>query len=171
MKLDDFVQPVADTLRTQFITATAAGRAMIKQGSGVILSLTATPGGVGYPRVGGFGVACAALENFMRSLAVELGAYGVRAVNIRPAGSPDSRPFAEGMKQDPETLTHVIDQIKSDTMLKDMPMVHDIANIAVFLASDMASKITGITLDATVGTTEGLNYRTTGVYQNIKGSH
>ncbi len=46
-------------------------------------------------------------------------------------------------------------------MLKDLPLVADIANIAVFLASDMAAKITGVTIDATVGTTGGLNYRTT----------
>jgi hypothetical protein len=37
----------------------------------------------------------------------------------------------------------------------------DITNIALFLASDMASKITGVTIDATVGTTKGINYRTT----------
>jgi 3-oxoacyl-[acyl-carrier protein] reductase len=37
--------------------------------------------------------------------------------------------------------------------------MEDITNAAVFLVSDMAAKITGITLDITVGTTEGLNYR------------
>jgi len=64
MSLNEFVDPVEMTMRTQFITATAAGRAMIKKGSGVILTLTATPGGIGYPMVGGFGPACAALEIF-----------------------------------------------------------------------------------------------------------
>jgi enoyl-[acyl-carrier-protein] reductase (NADH) len=34
----------------------------------------------------------------------------------------------------------------------------DIANAAVFLASDLASKITGVTLDVTAGTTSALNY-------------
>ena len=161
MTSHDVVDPVEKTMLTQFITLTAAGRAMIKQGSGVLLSLTATPAGVGYPNVGGFGPACAALENFSRSLAIELGTYGVRVVNIRSGGSPDSRPFAEAMKTDPELHTAVINKMKSDTMLKELPMMKDIANIAVFLASDMAAKITGITIDATVGTTCGLNYRTT----------
>ena len=161
MTSHDVVDPVEKTMLTQFITLTAAGRAMIKQESGVLLSLTATPAGVGYPNVGGFGPACAALENFSRSLAIELGTYGVRVVNIRSGGSPDSRPFAEAMKTDPELHTAVINKMKSDTMLKELPMMKDIANIAVFLASDMAAKITGITIDATVGTTCGLNYRTT----------
>lgn len=64
------------------------------------------------------------------------------------------------MKQDPEAMQPVLDKMKSDTMLKDLPLMNDIANIAIFLASDWASKITGVTVDATAGTTAGINYRT-----------
>ena len=49
--------------------------------------------------------------------------------------------------------------MKEDTMLKDLPLMNDIANAAVFLASAMASKITGVTIDVTAGTTASLNYR------------
>lgn len=160
MSVEEFVQPIEQTMRTQFITATAAVNVMKQKNSGVILLLTATPGGVGYPNVGGFGPACAALENFMNHLAVEFGVYGIRAVNIRSGGSPDSKPFREFFEKDPESYNVVIDRMKADTMLKELPSRNDIANIAVFLASDMASKITGVTIDATVGTTAGLNYRT-----------
>ena len=160
MSPHDFVSPVEKTMQTHFITFTAAGRAMMKTGSGVILSLTATPGGVGYPMVGGFGPACAALENFSRNLAVELGVHGVRVVNIRSASSPDSRPFKEAMAAQPEIFKSEISRMEADTMIKELPLIADIANIAVFLASDMAAKITGVTIDATVGTTAGLNYRT-----------
>ena len=52
-------------------------------------------------------------------------------------------------------------RIKNDTMLKEMPSMKDIANAAVFLASDLASKITGVTLDVTAGTTSALNYKIT----------
>ena len=38
-------------------------------------------------------------------------------------------------------------------------MMKDIANAAVFLASDLAGKITGVTLDVTAGTTSALNYK------------
>ncbi len=56
---DDFIRPVRRAMQTQFITATAAGRIMSEQRSGVILSLTATPGGIGYPNVGEFsGLLC-----------------------------------------------------------------------------------------------------------------
>jgi enoyl-[acyl-carrier-protein] reductase (NADH) len=49
--------------------------------------------------------------------------------------------------------------MKADTMLKSMPMMEDVGNTAVFLASSMASKITGVTIDLTCGTTSALNYR------------
>lgn len=86
-------------METQFITATAAARVMVKQRSGVILSLTATPGGIGYANVGGFGPACCAIEGLSRDLGAELGLYGVRVVNIRSAGSPDSRVFKEALER------------------------------------------------------------------------
>jgi 3-oxoacyl-[acyl-carrier protein] reductase len=113
MKLDDFMRPITIAMETQFLTSTASGRIMKKQESGVILSLTATPGGIGYPKVGGFGPACCAIEGFSRE----------------------------------------------DTMLKKLPMMADIANVATFLASELAGKITGVTIDVTCGTTTGLNYK------------
>jgi NAD(P)-dependent dehydrogenase (short-subunit alcohol dehydrogenase family) len=161
MSLDDFVRPVTIAMNTQFITSTAAGRVMTKQGSGVILSLTATPGGIGYANVGGFGPACCAIESFARDLASELGPYGIRVVNIRSGGSPDSRVFKEAMAQGGERAKEFIKKMEEDTMLKKLPMMEDIANTAVFLASDLAGKITGCTVDVTCGTTNALNYKVT----------
>ena len=159
MTLDDFVRPVRIAMDSHFITSTAAGRIMKEQRSGVILSLTATPGGIGYPNVGGFGPACCAIEGFSRNLASELGPFGVRVVNIRSGGSPDSRVFKEAIEQGGEKVTQFIDKLKDDTMLKDLPAIADVANVAVFLASGLASKITGVTVDVTCGTTAALNYK------------
>jgi 3-oxoacyl-[acyl-carrier protein] reductase len=161
MALADFVRPVTIAMETQFITATAAGRIMVKQRSGVILSLTATPGGIAYANVGGFGPACCAIEGFSRDLGSELGPYGVRVVNIRSAGSPDSRVFKEAIEQGGERAAAFIRKMTDDTMLKELPSTEDIANTAVFLASDKASKITGVTVDVTCGTTSALNYKIT----------
>jgi len=47
MTLPEFVQTITEIMTTQFLTCTAAGQLMVRQGSGVILSLTATPGGIG----------------------------------------------------------------------------------------------------------------------------
>ena len=132
---------------------------MMKQGSGVILSLTATPGGIGYPYTGGFAPTCCAIECFSKNLASELGPYGVRVVNIRSGGSPDSRIFREAIDNHPEELKTVLQKMKEDTMLKSLPLMADIASVAVFLASDMAGMITGVTIDVTCGTTAALNYK------------
>ena len=161
MTVEDFVRPIRIAMETQFITSTAAARVMEKQRSGVILSLTATPGGMGYANVGGFGPACAAIEGLSRDLACELGPYGVRVVNIRSAGSPDSRVFREAVEQGGEKVADFIRKITDDTMLKELPSTEDIANVAVFLASDKASKVTGVTIDVTSGTTSALNYKVT----------
>ena len=159
LPLDDFTRPVRRVMESQFITGTAAGRVMIKQGSGVILSLTATPGGIGYPHAGGFGPACHVIENFSLGLASELGPYGVRVVNIRSAGSPDSQVFKDAIAYGGDKAKEFIKKIEDDTMLKRMPLMEDIANTAVFLASNMAAGITGVTVDVTCGTTTALNYK------------
>ena len=159
MKMEQFTRPVNIAMQTQFITCTAAGRVMIKQKSGVILSLTATPGGIGYPLVGGFGPACCAIENFSKNLASELGPHGIRVVNIRSAGSPDSRVFKEAIDSGGEEIADILKKMEEDTMLKKLPLMEDIANTAVFLCSSMAGKITGVTVDVTCGTTSALNYK------------
>ncbi len=159
IKVEDFISPVTAMTKSQFLTATAAGRIMMKQKSGVILSLTATPGGIGYPHTGGFAPACCAIESFSRNLASELGPCGVRVVNIRSGGSPDSRVFKEAIDNNPEITKTILRQMEGDTMLKKLPLMSDIANLAVFLCSDLAAMITGVTVDITCGTTAGLNYR------------
>ncbi|WP_200837128.1 hypothetical protein [Dyadobacter sp. 3J3] len=46
-------------------------------------------------------------------------------------------------------------------MLKTLPSMLDIANVALFLSSDLAGKITGVTIDVTADTSSALNYRLT----------
>lgn len=159
MSVEEFVKPVELAMKSQFITSSAACKIMMKQKSGVILTLTATPGGIGYPLTGGFSVACSAMECFSKNLASEVGVYGIRAVNIRSGGSPDSKIFKDALASAPEVMKRVLGTMKSDTMLKELPAMADIANLAVFLASPMAGKITGVTVDVTAGTTAALNYR------------
>jgi len=163
IEMHEFVNPVTSTLQTQFLTATAAARVMMKQGSGVILSLTATPGGIGYPTAGGFGPACSVIEKISLGLASELGIYGIRVVNIRSGGSPDSKPFVDALAHGGRKAVDFIKKIEDDTMLKKMPLMNDVANVAVFLASELAAGITGVTIDVTCGTTTALNYKAPGI--------
>src|SRR5271165_2252803 len=159
LSVEDFVRPVSIAMQSHFLTATAAGKIMMKQRSGVILSLTATPGGIGYPFTAGFAPACSAIESFSRNLAMELGTYGVRVLNIRSGGSPDSQIFKQAIERNPKEMEVILRGMENDTMLKQLPLMEEIANTAVFLASDSAKSITGVTIDVTGGTTAGLNYR------------
>ncbi|HEY4336142.1 MAG TPA: SDR family oxidoreductase [Puia sp.] len=159
LTMEEVVDPITRTMQTRFLTAIAAAKIMMRQRSGVILSLTATPGGIGYPLTAGFAPACSAVESFSRNLAAETGIYGIRVVNIRSGGSPDSRVFKDALDSNPEVMHKVLGEMKADTMLKKLPLMADIANTAAFLASDLAGSITGVTVDVTGGTTAGLNYR------------
>lgn len=159
MRVEDFVRPVRIAMETQFITCTAAAKVMIQQRSGVILLLTATPGGIGYPNTGGFGVACCAMEGLCRNMASEVGTYGVRVVTIRSGGSQDSKVFKEAIEQGGDGMKQLLKVMEGDAMLKKMPLMQDIANVAVFLSSNMSAMITGVTVDVTGGATNALNYK------------
>jgi NAD(P)-dependent dehydrogenase (short-subunit alcohol dehydrogenase family) len=76
--------------RAHFITAKAVAWHMAKRKSGVILTLS-TPGGY-LPGVGylGVGVACAAIEGFLRLLACELAPSGIRVNCLRPHALPEA---------------------------------------------------------------------------------
>jgi 3-oxoacyl-[acyl-carrier protein] reductase len=153
MKLADYIRPIQRGMSANFITATAAARHMLKNRSGVILSFNATPAAKAYPLTGGFGPACSALEGFTRNLASELGPEGVRVVGIRSAGSPDSQVFIDYLQKEKALAKAAIENIIGDTMLKKLPLMEEIANVALFLVSDKASAMTGTTVNVTSGTT------------------
>ena len=66
-------------------------------------------------------------------------------------------PFQEALKADEKGTAEFLKTLVEDTMLKSLPLKDDIANVAVFAASPLAGKITGVTIDVTCGTTAGLN--------------
>jgi 3-oxoacyl-[acyl-carrier protein] reductase len=160
MKLEDYERPIALATTTQFITSTATARRMTERGRGVIILITASPARMGYPNTGGFGVACAALEGFTRSLASEVGRRAVRVVCLRSAGSPDAPAFNTEVLtnekiDEPERLEaqQIIESMTAKTMLGRLPLTADVANVAAFVASDLASPMTGTVVNLTCGTT------------------
>src|SRR5689334_5152006 len=126
MNKDQFTSPIVNAMNTQFITATAAIRHMMTKGSGVILAITANAARKPYANLGGFGVACAAIEGLFRQLALEAGEYGVRAVCLRSAGSPDSpgvdEVFTLHAEQANITREKFDNNFVNQTMLKRLPM-------------------------------------------------
>src|SRR5262249_39023910 len=90
LSLESFSLPITTYMRAHFVTAKAAARRMVEQGSGVILMHTPEPARLGTPLVGGMGPTWAAIEGFCRSLSAECGPRGVRAVCLRTTGIPET---------------------------------------------------------------------------------
>ncbi|WP_018614764.1 SDR family NAD(P)-dependent oxidoreductase [Segetibacter koreensis] len=155
MKIDEFLALVEIAMKTQFITATAAAKMMMVGGSGVILMLSANAGKKPYENVGGFGIACAAIEALSRQLAVELGKHGIRVVCLRSAGSPDaagvSQVFDEHARLKNQSRQEFESHFAEQTMLKHLPNLNEVANVAVIMASAKAAPITAAVVNVTCG--------------------
>ena len=158
MSSEDLLRAVNNGLASNFITARAAARHMIKQGSGVILHLNSGSAKGTMPLMGSTGPADATTETFMRYLAAEVGPSGVRVVGIHTAGVADTltrekiAKVGGGDGIDPAVVEQMI---ASMAMLRRAPKVAQVADTAVFLASDRASGITGTIVNVTCGLLPG----------------
>jgi NAD(P)-dependent dehydrogenase (short-subunit alcohol dehydrogenase family) len=155
MSLEDFARPITIATTTQFLTARAVARRMIRQGSGVIMSITAGPARRALPNVGGFDTACAAIEGLWRTFAAELGSYGIRLVVIGSAGSPDTPDVQETLelhaRATGKSLEEVLADSGSGTLLGRLPRVAEVADVATLMASDRAGAMTGVIANVTCG--------------------
>jgi NAD(P)-dependent dehydrogenase (short-subunit alcohol dehydrogenase family) len=154
MSADDLLRAVDNGLRSNFLTARAAARQMIKQGSGVILHLNSASGPAANPGMGSTGPADAATEAFMRYLAAEVGPNGVRVCGIWTAGVADTL-TQEKLAQvgGPNTPNPVMIEkmIAGMSALRRAPRLVDVAEVAAFLASDRAAGMTGAMTNVTSG--------------------
>lgn len=143
LSVADFERPVLTALRATFITARAAARHMIGQGSGVILMF----GGYGdpVPNVGGLQVAFGAVEALRRGLARELGRHGIRVLTLQTGGIPETLPEDFAPRQ------AISDAIVGQTMLGRAATLADVGHVAAFAASDYARSMTATALNLTCG--------------------
>jgi len=154
MKTDDLLRAVVTGLQSNFVTARAAARRMIGQGSGVILHLNSASGAGAMPGMGSTGPADAATEAFMRYLAAEVGPHGVRVCGIWTAGVVETlsreKLVEVGGDTVPEPQT-VEEMIAGMAALRRAPRIADVAGVAAFLASDRAAGMTGTIANVTSG--------------------
>ena len=145
MSVEDYLRPVETAVRTTFLTSTAAGRHMIRQGSGVILAF----GGSGDPLrdyyLGGLQVAFEAIESMRRQLSSELGRHGVRFVTLRTGGIPETIPVGMDGRE------AIVADIAKLTMLGRTATLEDVGNVAAFVASDRARTMTAATANISCG--------------------
>ena len=140
LELEDWDRVLEVNLRGAFCCLQAAGRAMRDSGrGGSIVNISSIHEDVAFPGFAPYVASKGALRMLMRNAAVELAEYGIRVNNIAP-GAIETPINAETLK-DPKK----VETLKRIIPLARMGKPEEVAEIAVFLASDRSSYVTGST--------------------------
>ena len=139
MPLEDWELTFRVNVRGMFLCSQAVARQLIRQGGGgCIISISSAAGKKADREHGAYSSSKAAMICLTRVLALELGEYGIRANAIVP-GATDT----EMLRTASAKVPGMVDALIAKTVLRKLATPRDQANAAVFLASDLASHITG----------------------------
>ena len=137
--LEDWEMIFKVNVQGTFLCSQAVARQMIRQGSGgCIINMSSASGKKADREESAYCASKSAIIGFTRVLALELGPYGIRANAILP-GATDT----EMLRDLIDKVPGVREELLAKTPLGKMATPRDQANAAVFLASDLASHVTG----------------------------
>lgn len=147
---EDFMQVINVDLVSPWMIMQAAGQHMLERGGGAIINITSVHEEIVLPGAASYDAAKAGLRSLTRTLAFELAAKGIRVNNIAP-----------GMIATPMTAATLDDLQRAETARRRIPMgrpgrPEEVAAVAVFLASDDASYVTGSSYFVDGGLTQNL---------------
>ena len=129
------------------LTARLAARRMVPNKSGVIMTVTGLPGRIGTTLNGGYGSAQAAKDALTRDLSAELAPRGIRVVGLRPHGMPETNTMKEAFEIKAKASDMTWEQFQGFLANWSHPRrimtLAEMATMAVFMASDKASGMTG----------------------------
>lgn len=155
---DEFDKTVAIHLRAAFLFMKHSIPIMKKQGSGCFLTTSSVAGfqqGMGSLP---YSLSKAGIIQLTRIAAVELGIFGIRANAIAPGGIATGI-FGQGMgisRNGAEKMAELMKGVLAEGQaIRRAGLPEDIANAALFLASDSSSFITGETLKVDGGLLSG----------------
>ena len=126
-------------LKGAFLCAQACGRAMRDHGGGCIVNISSIHEDVTFPGYTPYCTAKGGLRMLMRNAALELAPYKIRVNNIAPGAI--ATPINQQTLQDPAKLKELARIIP----LGRMGTPEEVAQVALFLASDRATYVTGST--------------------------
>lgn len=144
---EEWDRTMAVTLKGVFLACQAALPPMIARGGGSIINTASVAGIVGVPAFAAYCAAKGGVVQLTRSIACDYGRNGIRANVICP-----------GLIETPGTIEYLANpqwreaQLKQ-SLIKRIGVPADIANAALFLASDDSSFITGAVLAVDAGKT------------------
>ena len=135
MSEEDFQKVIDVNLKSVFNTTKAILRTMLKQRSGSIINMSSVVGVKGNAGQSNYSASKAGMIGFTKSMALELGSRNIRCNCIAPG-------FIE--TEMTEQLSDDVVQTWRDSIpLKRGGSTNDVANVALFLASDLSSYVTG----------------------------
>ncbi len=139
MTAADFTQVITTNLTSSFLSVSAVLPAMTSAGGGRIVLTSSITGPItGYPGWSHYGASKAGQLGFMRTAAIELAPRRITVNAVMPGNI-----FTEGLDGLGEEY---IAKMEASIPMKRLGSVEDIANAALFLASEEAAYITGQTI-------------------------
>ena len=154
LDVEQFSRPITTYATSYFLIARMAARRMVANKSGVIMTATTQHSRIGIPLSGGYGPAMAAEEALTRVLSAELAPQGIRVVGLRPQAIPETGTLKEAFearaKVSGMTWEQFQELLASKNHARRLMTLAEMANVAVFMASDKASAMTGTTVNLTM---------------------
>ena len=129
-----------------FLTCRWAARVMRAQGAGVIIITSSTAGLFGYPLRSPYATAKWGLNGLTKTLASELGSVGVRVNAICPGaveGDRMERVLAMESASSGRSIEETREIYVRGTSMRTWVNTDDLADMAMFLTSPAASKVSG----------------------------
>ena len=136
--LEEFSKLMEINVKAVFVCSQAAARIMKEQGGGVIINTSSMVGEYGQPSGCGYPASKFAVNGLTKSLARELAKDQIRVNAVAPGVTRTD--MVAALPQE------MVDRISAGIPLGRMGEPLDIANAYLYLASDLASYVTGITL-------------------------
>ena len=149
VKLADWQRCIAVNLDGAFLATSLAAPWMKEQGHGVMTLTSSTAGLFGYPFRSPYAAAKWGIIGLMKTLAMELGPYGIRANAICPGaveGDRMDRVIAKEAEARGMSETEIREGYADCVSLKRFVTAEDIADMALFLASPMAKNVSGMAM-------------------------
>lgn len=143
MTLADFRLVIDVHLQGVWLGTRAAAAVMREQGSGTIINMSSISGKVGNPGQTNYSAAKAGIVGLTKAAAKELGRFGIRVNAIQPGLIRTA--MTNSMRPD------VLAQRLAEVPLGRIGEPDDVANVALFLASDLSSYITGAVVEVSGG--------------------
>ena len=147
---EDFSRIIHTNLNAVFALTRAAAKRMVARRSGTILMISSMAAYYGIDRVVAYAASKSAVEGMVKVLASEFSAHGVRINAIAP-GFIETEMSRTAMNSDPDRR----DRAMRRTPMGKFGKPSDIGHAAVFLASDAARYVTGVSLPVDGGNSIG----------------